>query len=136
MGEASRDYSLEESCWTNVFLTVSVLGWTHHVWILQQIQESGSSSGKPTDIYNKRLLTNQNKSGKLKTYKTYQKANFSMIDIYVRRLLKGQKPRANFLICIVSWSAVDLLVNPTQLLYISTTKWVLGSLFFFTSFPF
>ena len=40
-----------------------------------------------------RLLMNQNKSGKLKTYKTYQKESIiSTTDIYVRRLLKDQEP--------------------------------------------
>ena len=36
-----------------------------------------------TDIYEKRLLLNQNKLGELKTCKTYQKEpNFSITDIY------------------------------------------------------
>ena len=56
-----------------------------------------------------RLLMNQNTKGKLKTCKIYQKEpNFSNADIYVRRVLKGQEPRANFLICISNGLVVDL----------------------------
>ena len=46
-----------------------------------------------TDIYYSRLLLNQNKSGKLNTFKTYLKEPiFSTTDIYSRRLPKGHEP--------------------------------------------
>ena len=46
VGEASGDHGVAEGGRTDVLLAVRLLGWTHHVWLIQQIQESSPSPSK------------------------------------------------------------------------------------------